>query len=88
MFTGDQAKDLLNRVFEQEALVIGGLSATGAMEDELVWRLIRSLDSIRRESLRSLVMPGDSSDPGNGDRPSQPERHPAVEEFLLKIRRS
>lgn len=88
MFTGDQARELLDGVFQQEALVIGGLAATGEMEDELVWRLIRSLDSIRRESLRSLGEREDGSGPEDRKGPFQPEPHPAVEEFLLKIRRS
>ncbi len=81
-------RELLESIFEKEALVIGGLAATGALEDEPVWQLIRSLDAIRQEALRSL---GDADGGADGLDPARsPERqpHPAVEEFLLKIRRS
>jgi len=88
MFTRAEAKDLLNEVFEKEALVIGGLVALHEMEDDLVWRLIRNLDAIRSRALRSL---DDSEFPeaeDSGARRPDLRPHPAIEEFLLKIRRS
>jgi len=51
-----------------------------------VWRLVRNLDAIRGRVLRSLEdseFP-DADEPG----PRRPDLrpHPAIEEFLLKIR--
>jgi len=87
MLTKAEAKDLINDVFEEEALVLGGLVALHDIEDDLVWRLVRNLDAIRGRVLRSLKdseFP-DADEPGPGRPDLRP--HPAIEEFLLKIRR-
>jgi len=86
MLTKTEAKDLINDVFEEEALVLGGLVALHDIEDDLVWRLVRNLDAIRGRVLRSLddsEFP-DTDEPG----PRRPDLrpHPAIEEFLLRIR--
>ena len=88
MFTTEEARDLLDDVFEQEALVLGGLVATGGIEDELVWRAVRGLDAIRTRALRSLEEK--EADRVGRNRPDgvDPDPHPAIEEFLLKIRRT
>jgi len=86
MLTKAEAKDLINDVFEEEALVLGGLVALHDVEDDLVWRLVRNLDAIRGRALRSL----DDSEFPDADEagPKRPDLrpHPAIEEFLLKIR--
>ena len=82
-----EARAIINDLFEQEALIIGGLEALHAIEDEVIWRLIRSLDAIRRKALRRLA----DEDPTDDDtsEPSEVNRrpHPAIQEFLLKLRR-
>lgn len=86
MLTKTEAKDLINDVFEEEALVLGGLVALHDVEDDLVWRLVRNLDSIRGRALRSL---DDSELPEAEEAgPKRPDLrpHPAIEEFLLRIR--
>ena len=87
MITKAEAQDLINNVFEEEALVIGGLVALHEVDDDLVWRLIRNLDAIRGKALRSLE--GSESPAPEGSGPKRPDLrpHPAIEEFLLKIRR-
>jgi len=86
MITKAEAEDLINNVFEEEALVLGGLVALHDIEDDLVWRLVRNLDAIRSRTLRSL----DDSDFPDADEagPRRPDLrpHPAIEEFLRKIR--
>ena len=82
------AKKLINDLFEEEALVIGGLVAVHEMDDDLVWRLVQTLDVIRGKVLRRL----DDRDPDDGGasglrRPTlQP--HPAIEDFLRALRRA
>lgn len=86
MLTKAEATDLINDVFEEEALVLGGLVALHDVEDDLVWRLVRNLDAIRGRALRSL---DDSESPEAEEAgPKRPDLrpHPAIEEFLLKIR--
>ncbi len=81
-----EVRELINNLFEEEALVIGGMVAVHEMDDDLVWRLMKNLDVIRGKVLRRLEDMA-SDDPG-----SQPPRrpnlkpHPAIEEFLLASR--
>lgn len=75
---------LIRGLFEEEALLIGGLVASHPVEDEFLWRLMRNLDALRLRVIeavdaaeRPLRLPRH-----DGDRP-----HPAVEEFLARLRR-
>jgi hypothetical protein len=87
MITKTEAKELINDLFEEEALVIGGLVAVHEVEDDLVWRLLKNLDAIRRKVLRRL----EDKDPEDGGREAQRPNlrpHPAIEQFLLGLRRT
>jgi hypothetical protein len=88
MITRTEAKQLINDLFEEEALVIGGLVAVHRLDDDLVWRLVKNLDVIRGKALRRIEARGD--DGGNGDTTIRPslKPHPAIEDFLLAIRRA
>ena len=87
MISKTEAKELINDLFEEEALVIGGLAAVHKVEDDVIWRLIKNLDVIRRKILRRL----DDQDPDDegGGPPKRPnlKPHPAIEDFLLSLRR-
>jgi hypothetical protein len=81
-------QQLICDLFEEEALVIGGLVSTHCPDDDFVWALVRSLDQIRQRSLDRLMNVPDTSaseDTTFAD-PSRP--HPAVEEFLRRINES
>jgi hypothetical protein len=82
-----EVKDLIRDLFEEEALVIGGLVAVHKVEDDVIWRLVKNLDVIRRKYLRRL----DDKDPDDegGGPPRRPhlKPHPAIEDFLLTLRR-
>jgi len=71
------AKEIIRDLFEEEALVIGGLLVVHEVDDDFVWRLIRSLDAIRLKSLSRL----ETAEPDLGVDP-----HPAIEEFLRRLR--
>jgi len=87
MLTKTEVKELINDVFEQQALVLGGLVAMQGMDDELVWSLVRSMDTIRMRTLRSLDSAGPAEgDSGEGRADLKP--HPAIEDLLLKLRRA
>ena len=88
MITKSEARDLINDLFEEEALVIGGLVAVHKVDDDLVWRLIKNIDLIRGKILRRLE---DEASPDNTDRPYRRPNlkpHPAIEDFLLALRRA
>ena len=87
MIGKDEVKKLINDLFEEEALVLGGLVALHDIEDELVWRLARNLDLIRRKTLSRINRSGkiDSSEPSD-ERPNL-KPHPAIEHLLINIRR-
>ena len=88
MISKTEARSLLNDLFEEEALVIGGLIAVHDMDDDFVWRLVKNLDVIRSKMLRRLE---DSTQPKSSDGQSGHSKlkpHPAIEEFLLKLKRA
>jgi hypothetical protein len=81
-----EVRTLVSELFEEEALVLGGLVATHAVDDELVWSLVRSLDVIRR---RTLGRVDEGASPAIGEdapKPGVPRPHPAIEDFLKRIR--
>lgn len=86
MFTKTEARALIDDLFEEEALVLGGLVAVHDVDDDLVWRLVKNLDVIRGKVLRRL------GDDDGGDGATEPHRranvnpHPAIEDFLIKLR--
>ncbi len=88
MISKAEARELINDLFEEEALLIGGLVAVHQIDDDLVWRLVKNLDVIRGKILRRL----EDKAPADGD--SAPARrtnlkpHPAIEDFLLALRRT
>lgn len=88
MISKAEVRDLINDLFEEEALVIGGLVAVHEMDDDLVWRLVKNLDVIRGKVMRRLEdkAPAD----GDGTPPRRPnlKPHPAIEDFLLSVRRA
>ena len=87
MISKTEAKELLNELFEEEALVIGGLVAVNDIEDDLVWRLVRNLDVIRSKALRRIEAREPNDRNGTPMRYPNLNPHPAIEDFLLKIRR-
>ena len=88
MITEAEVRELITDLFEEEALLIGGLIAVHKVDDDLVWRLIKNLDVIRGKILRRLEdneLPGDAAVP-----PRRPnlKPHPAIEDFLLSLRKA
>jgi hypothetical protein len=78
-------REIVTEIFEEEALLLGGIVAVCPVEDEVVWRLVRGLDRLRRRVMQRLddaahAAPADRS-PGAGAEP-----HPAIERFLREIR--
>lgn len=87
MISKQEVKELIADLFEQQALVIGGLVAIHKVEDDVIWRLIRNLDVIRRRTLRRLEDKTPEEGDGAPPRRSHLKPHPAIEDFLLSIRR-
>ena len=83
-----EVKDLILDLFEEEALVIGGVVSVHKVEDDVIWRLVKNLDVIRGKILRRLEdneLPSDAAVP-----PRRPnlKPHPAIEDFLLSLRKA
>jgi hypothetical protein len=80
-----EVRELILDLFEEEALAIGGLVAVHDVEDDLVWRLMRTLDVIRGRALRRLddkVLEDEAGPPPR----AAVKPHPAIEHFLLSLR--
>jgi len=88
MISKAHVRDLINDLFEEEALVIGGLVAVHEMDDDLVWRLVKNLDVIRGKILRRLEDKVTSDEDGTPPRRPNLKPHPAIEDFLLSVRRA
>ena len=87
MISKAEVKDLINSLFEEEALVIGGLVVIHKVEDDVIWRLIKSLDSIRRKYLRRLDEEGPDDEGGGPPKRPNLKPHPAIQDFLRSLRR-
>ena len=85
MIAEAEVRQLVDDLFEEEALVIGGLVAVRRLDDELVWRLMKSFDIIRSRFLQRI----ENRDARDNAAASQPDLtpHPAIEDFLLRVRR-
>ncbi len=88
MISKTEARELINDLFEEEALIIGGLIAVYQVEDDLVWRLVKNLDVIRGKILRRLEDKAQGDGDGAAPRRTNLKPHPAIEDFLLALRRT
>ena len=81
MLSAIEARELIDSVFEEQAVALGGLIAVHRVDDELVWSLVRTLDAIRERALARAneAMPD--------DRPGASGPHPAIREFLARLGR-
>lgn len=85
MISKAEARQIVNDLFEEEALILGGLFAVYRSDDDLIWRLMKSLESLRGRTLRRIA---DSDQPPPESRKvDMPDMapHPAVEDFLARI---
>ena len=82
--TQSDVRALLQQVFEEEALALGGLVAVYEIKDDVVWKLVRTLAVTRRRVLRRLDA-SRSEDDRRTDGPALTP-HPAIEEFLIRLR--
>ena len=82
--TTEKVRELIDGLFEEQALALGGLVAVHEANDDLVWQLVESMDMIRGRVLRRL---DDQSESFEGSRDSKTQPHPAIEGFLLSLKR-
>ena len=81
MITKTEAKEIINGLFLEQALAIGGLVALHPTDDALVWGLIRNLDAIRGRMLQRIEGPNEEM------AALDLTPHPAIEDFILSLRR-
>ena len=74
----------LNDLFEELALLLGGIVAVHPVQNETVWAIVRGLDRLRHHAIDKIeaadVKPFDHVDEIG------PEPHPAIEQFLKNLR--
>ena len=75
-----ETRRLIDQVFREEALVLGGLAAVRELNDKQVGRLVQSLSAIRDRAHERLTATAAPAPEARGIRP-----HPAIEEFLAKL---
>ena len=85
MIEPEDARRIVLGVLEDQALAVGGCVATHHLPDPAVWDLMKTLDAIRRKALAQLEEAAPISEDSSWEG-AQP--HPAVEEFLKRLRES
>jgi hypothetical protein len=86
MLSTAEARELIDDLFEEEALALGGLVALHGVDDQLVWRLVRNMDALRGKALRWLEEKAPRAPGRASPEERRPTPHPAIEEFLRKLR--
>ncbi len=86
--TRNETRRLVAEVFEETALVLGGLVAVHRVDDDFVWRFVKGLDAVCSKAFRRIDESDASEDADTADAESRLRPHPAIEDFLLKLRRS
>lgn len=82
-----EVRALIDDVFREEALVIGGLAANHGLDDDLVWRLVRNLEAVRGRALRRVDDEPPVEETGSERESPTVAPHPAVSDFLRCLRR-
>ncbi len=86
MFSKEDTKELLDELLEEEALLIGGSIALHQVEDDFIWKLMKGLDQIRDRFMARIEDMSEDSPVTSRHLNLTP--HPAIEHFLLKLRRN
>jgi hypothetical protein len=84
----NEVSDLVRVLFREEALVIGGLVAVYDLDDEIVWRLMKNLDVIRRKTLCRIENKPTENDNHRATGRFNLKPHPAIAEFLVNLDRA
>lgn len=82
-----EAADLVKALFREEALVIGGIVAVYDLDDEIVWRLMKNLDVIRRKTLCRIENKPTEDSNHRATRRLNLKPHPAIADFLVNLDR-
>ena len=88
MYSTSDVRDLIGDLLKEQALALGGLVAVHEIDDDLVWRLVKNLDAVRGRVFRRLDEDAPDPDEAASDPRSNLRPHPAIEDFLLRLRRS
>ncbi len=77
--------EFVTEIFEETALVLGGIVAVCRIDDAVVWRLVNAFDALRQRALRRIAE-GEADGATPRSSAARAEPHPAIEEFLRKVR--
>ena len=81
----DAVRGLLNDVFEELGLFLGGVAVVDHVDDDIIDRLARGVSSLRKRAIRQLEqapLPEESTPVV----PGVVQPHPAIERLLAEIR--
>ena len=80
----EELQDFIDWIFAEQAIAIGGAVAGRPVDDDVIWRLVRTLDSIRLRALARALYPTAHL---RLEQRAKDEAHPAIRTFLKKLSR-
>lgn len=81
-----EVRRLLESTIEDIALVLGGIFAVHAVEDDVVWKVMQHLDMSHAKALARLDEADSTRRIDRQRRAAPSEPHPAIEALLRKLR--
>ncbi len=80
-----EVREMIDDLFEEQALSIGGMVAVYGADDDFVCKLMSNIAVIREKVLRRIEIQGDDEEPLTQKSILRP--HPAIEKFLRSLGR-
>lgn len=83
----EKAREILKLTFRDLTLCLGGVFLVHRVKDDLIWIILKSVEEIYDNALKSLKEIGSdgSEEDFSGDAELKP--HPAIERFLARLER-
>ncbi len=86
MIENIQVKRIILDMFREEALLLSGLFTAYEVPDDFIWRVMKNLEILAQNTMRQIDNQHQSADTQiHSRRTGSP--HPAVAEFLSKLKR-
>lgn len=85
MLSGREIGQVVDRIFREEVLILGGLLAVHQVPSAFVHMYLVSMERVRQRAHRRLRSRMGKSSGGTGNQAPCLDRHPEIERFLARL---